>query len=88
MSSLIDDLVRPPSRQKPCKFTLVVEELTVDEQALVNEIASEMIDATIKKLPAKHTFAWLARVLTKNGHPISECSVARHMKGQCTCERT
>lgn len=85
---LADDLRKPPSRPNSCwaarlRSELVGEELEAFEEAVKLVVANKGDSYRPSKGGA--TQAWLARVLTDNGHPIGYRGVSTHFKGQCAC---
>lgn len=44
------------------------------------------LDAALAAHPDDEPAAGIARTLTADGHPIKGQTVARHRRGECTCE--
>lgn len=65
-------------KRPPCTVTLILAQLDPKDVALVTEALDN------RSITGKA----IADVLSNAGHPISQGSVTRHRRGDCSCERT
>jgi hypothetical protein len=69
---------RAVRRGGTCTVTRIRADLTPDDLA--------WLDAALAAHPDDEPAAGIARTLTAAGHPIKGQTVARHRRGECTCE--
>ena len=78
MALSLDDFVSAskPNRMK-CRIVMILDSLDPADAKVVAEAISN---------PAVTNSA-LAKVLTSNGHEISNVAIGRHRRGDCACDR-
>lgn len=82
---LIDDLSSPASSTEPCKYNLLRESLSEEEQQALDGALQKVLTDERSARAKSYSFVWLADVLNNNGHSISRSTIARHATEECSC---
>lgn len=82
---LIDDLATPVSNSEPCKFKILRDTLSGEEQEALDSALQKVLTDERSARAKAYSFVWLADVLTNNGHPISRSTISRHATEECSC---
>lgn len=71
-----------------CRIARLRDELSGDDLAAFNAaLEAVYTQPRAARMGRKHgaTATWLANVLTDNGHPITDGTIQRHIRGECSC---
>ena len=71
-----------------CKVARLREQLTGDDLAALNSALEAVYNAPRSaRMGGKNgaTATWLAKVLSDNGYPITDGTIQRHIRGECSC---
>lgn len=82
LSSDIDDLLTP--KGNPCKWERIRSELTDEDR--------KKLDALVERVPTDRPrhhgdvgYSTVAKILTRNGHAISNTAISNHFGESCSC---
>ena len=84
---LIDDLEAPVDHGGTCKYHLLHEALSADEQQALDEALLKVARDERSSRAKQYSCEWLSQVLTRNGYSISRSTISRHLNEECNCAK-
>ena len=88
LAQALQDIPEPRPNLR-CKIALLRSELEGDDLAAFEtalEAVASLPRAARMGRTNGATATWLANILTDNGYPISDGTIQRHLRKDCSCE--
>jgi hypothetical protein len=86
MSDLVKDLERRHEgvEREPSSLEVIMEQMTEEERSAVTKSLDLIRNDTRRGKAKVYSCAWLAKVLTNHGYPISRTTIRRYLNGEKT----
>lgn len=87
MSKLIEALSKPPAENRmQCSYRQFVQDLDADERKALDTAVARC--RSTDRQDRHYSFRWLARVISETGARMSDYTIRRHMRGDCSCDES
>ena len=87
--NLIDVLMKAVSNSEQatgCKLTQILLMLEKPEQEALNKAIETIRKAKLDNKNSACNTVWLTKVLKSFNYPVSDTTIRRHIRKECTCE--
>lgn len=84
---LVGDLEAPIEVVGTCKYKVIYDDLSSDEQDALSDALGKVIRDERSSRAKQYSCEWLSQVLTRNGYPISRSTISRHINEDCNCAK-